>query len=65
LANEPRFVPAAVKLTEPEEVLAETHEALQPLIPYLDTLRWVFIALALVGIAIAIYGRLDDWKRGR
>jgi zinc D-Ala-D-Ala carboxypeptidase len=34
-------------------------------VPYLDTLRWVLIAIALAGIAVAIYARLDDWKRGR
>ncbi len=48
-----------------QEVLAETQTAVLPLVPYLDTLRWVFIAVALGGIAIAIYARLDDWKRGR
>ena len=32
---------------------------------YLDTLRWVFIAVALGGIAVTIYARLDDWKRGQ
>jgi hypothetical protein len=31
-------------------------------LPYLDTLRWGFIA---GGIAVMIYARLDDWKRGR
>jgi hypothetical protein len=36
-------------------------------VPYLDTLRWVFIALALAlaGIAVAVWARVDDWKRGR
>jgi hypothetical protein len=48
-----------------EDILAETQGALEPLIPYLDTLRWTFIALALAGIAVAIYARLDDWRRGR
>lgn len=28
-------------------------------------LRWVFIAVALGGIAVTIYARLDDWHRGR
>jgi hypothetical protein len=28
-------------------------------------MRWVFIALALAGVAVAIYARLDDWRRGR
>jgi zinc D-Ala-D-Ala carboxypeptidase len=48
-----------------EDILAETHGALQALIPYLDTLLWAFIALALAGIGLSIYARLDDWKRGR
>ena len=48
-----------------EDILAETQGALEPLIPYLDTMRWVLVALALAGIAVAIYARLDDWKRGR
>ncbi|MET4130665.1 D-Ala-D-Ala carboxypeptidase family metallohydrolase [Roseovarius sp. MBR-6] len=48
-----------------QDVLAETQSALLPLVPYLDTLRWVFIALALIGIAVAIHARIDDWKRGQ
>lgn len=32
---------------------------------YLDTLRWVFIAVALAGIGVAIYARWDDWRWGR
>jgi hypothetical protein len=34
-----------------QDVLAETQSAILPLVPYLDTLRWVFIAVALIGIA--------------
>jgi len=48
-----------------QSVLAETQTAILPLVPYLDTLRWVFIAFALGGIAVTIYARLDDWKRGQ
>jgi hypothetical protein len=48
-----------------QNVVAETQSAILPLVPYLDTLRWVFIAVALGGIAVTIYARLDDWKRGR
>ncbi|MCL5779282.1 hypothetical protein M1105_20225 [Limibaculum sp. FT325] len=48
-----------------EDILTETQGALEPLVPYLDGLRWAFIALALAGIGLAIYARLDDWKRGR
>ena len=45
--------------------VAQKQTAILPLVPYLDTLRWVFIAVALGGIAVTIYARLDDWKRGR
>jgi zinc D-Ala-D-Ala carboxypeptidase len=48
-----------------QDVLAETQSAILPLVPYLDTLRWVFIAAALIGIAVAIHARIDDWKRGQ
>jgi hypothetical protein len=48
-----------------QDVLAETQTTIQPLVPYLDTLRWVLIAIALIGIAVTIHARLDDWKRGQ
>ena len=48
-----------------QDVLAETQSAILPLVPYLDILRWVFIAVALIGIAVAIHARIDDWKRGQ
>jgi zinc D-Ala-D-Ala carboxypeptidase len=48
-----------------QNVLAETQTAILPLVPYLDTLRWVFIAVALAGVAVTIYARFDDWKRGQ
>ncbi|WP_372921470.1 YcbK family protein [Roseovarius sp.] len=48
-----------------QEVLAETQGAVLPLVPYLDTLRWVFIALALAGIGVAVWARVDDWRKGR
>ena len=48
-----------------QQVLAEMQGAILPLVPYLDTLRWVLIALALGGIAVAVWARVDDWKRGQ
>jgi len=48
-----------------QDGLAETQSTIQPLLPYLDTLRWGLIAVALVGIAVKIHARLDDWKRGQ
>ena len=43
-----------------QEVTAETQSAILPLVPYIDTLRWVFIAVALIGIAVTIHARIDD-----
>jgi hypothetical protein len=48
-----------------QEVLAEAQGAVMPLVPYLDTLRWLFIALALGGVAVAVWARIDDWRKGR
>ena len=48
-----------------QSILAEIQTAILPLVPYLDTLRWAFIVVALGGIAVTIYARLDDWKQGR
>ena len=48
-----------------QEVMAEAQGAVLPLVSYLDTLRWVFIALALGGIAVAVWARVDDWRKGR
>ncbi|GHC33419.1 hypothetical protein GCM10007291_38090 [Gemmobacter nanjingensis] len=48
-----------------QDVLIETQSTIQPLVPYLDTLRWVLIAIAVIGIAVTIHARLDDWNRGQ
>jgi zinc D-Ala-D-Ala carboxypeptidase len=48
-----------------QQAVADTQSTIQPLIPYLDTLRWLFIAMALIGIGITIYARWDDWQKGR
>ena len=48
-----------------QQAVTDTQSALQPLIPYLDTMRWLFIAVALIGIVTTIYARWDDWRKGR
>ena len=47
-----------------QEILAEAQGAILPLVPHLDTLRWLFITLALGGIAVAVWARVDDWRKG-
>ena len=48
-----------------QQAVTDTQSALQPLIPYLDTMRWLFIAVALIGIGTTIFARWDDWRKGR
>jgi len=48
-----------------QSLIAETQSAVLPLVPYLDTLRWIFIVLALAGIGVAVWARVDDWQKGR
>ena len=48
-----------------QQAVVDAQSAIQPLIPYLDTLRWLFIAVALIGIGITIYARWDDWRRDK
>ncbi len=48
-----------------QQAVADTQSAIQPLIPYLDSLRWAFIAVALIGVSVTIYARWDDWRKGR
>ena len=48
-----------------QEVLVEAQGAVLPLVAHLDSLRWIFIVLALAGIGVAIWARVDDWRKGR
>ena len=41
-----------------QQVLAETQGAILPLVPYLDALRWLFIAIALAGVTSPVAGAL-------
>lgn len=43
----------------------EMQTAILPKVPYLDTLPQRLSAVALGGIAVTIYMRLDTWDRGR
>ena len=47
-----------------KSILAETQTAILPLVPYLDTLRWVFIAVSMGGIVVTSHACLDDWRKG-
>jgi lysozyme len=46
-------------------VLAVGAEQMQGVIPYSDIAGYIFVALTLIGVAVAIYARWDDHKEGR
>ncbi|MGB3554680.1 MAG: hypothetical protein WBA25_08575 [Jannaschia sp.] len=48
-----------------QNVLSETRSAVLPPVPYFHALHLVFVAVALMDIAIAVHTRLDDWKLGQ
>jgi zinc D-Ala-D-Ala carboxypeptidase len=48
-----------------QQAVVDAQSAIQPLVPYLDTLRWLFIVAALIGVGVTIYARWDDWRKGK
>ena len=52
-------------LTDARKALAVARAAGEPLMPYLVTLRRVFIAVALLRIGVADYTCWDDWPRAK
>lgn len=54
----------AVVGTAGDIALTEAKDAIEPIVGYSDTLRWVFIALVLGGLALTIYGRISNRRRG-
>jgi zinc D-Ala-D-Ala carboxypeptidase len=45
------------------QILAEAQGAVLPLVSQLDGLRWVFLGLALAGIAVTAWARVDEWMK--
>ena len=45
--------------------IAEVTEKIEPLTGYSDIIQTVFIVLALAGIGLAIYARIDDRNKGK
>lgn len=55
---------AGVTLTAATDVMQEVSGQIEPLIPYAESLKYLFIAMAIIGIGITVYARLDDRRRG-
>lgn len=54
----------ATALTGASEALQTAASNIEPLIPYLETMKWVFIALTIIGIGITVWARIDDRNKG-
>ncbi|WP_152051840.1 lysozyme [Tautonia marina] len=50
--------------TAGDVALSEAKDAIEPVIGYSETLRWLFIALVFVGLGLTIYGRLSNRRKG-
>jgi hypothetical protein len=46
------------------ESIDPAREALLSLAPYLDMVKWLLLAITLVGIGIMIWARIDDRRKG-
>lgn len=54
---------AAAGLSTAALAATEAAQSIEPLVPYLDTLKWVFLALMLIGIGVTMYARWDDARK--
>lgn len=55
----------ATAVTEIQASLDQAHGAISPMAEFLPVVRWVLIGLVLVGVALTVYARLDDWRKGK
>lgn len=46
------------------EVVTEAKDQIEPLVPYADSLKLIFVLLALLGVGLVIYARISDRKKG-
>lgn len=46
------------------EVVSEVKDQVEPLVPYADTLKLVFLLAAVAGIALTVWARIDDRRKG-
>ena len=47
------------------ETLSNAQDQVSQLTPYLETAKWLFVALIVASIAVTVYSRWDDWKRAK
>ncbi len=53
-----------VGLTTAQDIMSDVVGQIEPLLPYIDVLKYIFVALTLLGIGIAVWARIDDNRKG-
>ena len=53
-----------VGLAAATEVVSDLQGQIEPLIPYAETLKIVFLVLALIGIGVTVWARISDRNKG-
>ncbi len=46
------------------QVVNETKDQVEPIVAYSDSLRWIFLGLAIAGILVTLWAKFDDRKKG-
>lgn len=46
------------------EIVSDTKDQLEPLIGYSDEMKYLFLFVALMGVALTLYARIDDRRKG-
>lgn len=55
---------AGVTLAGAADIVTQTQDQITPLVHYGEIFKWVFLTLALAGIAVTIYARFSDRQDG-
>lgn len=46
------------------QIINEVKDQVEPLIPYADTMKLIFLVVALLGIALTVYAKFDNRRKG-
>ncbi len=46
------------------EIVSDAKDQLEPLIDYADAMKYLFLFVALMGVALTLYARIDDRRKG-
>ncbi len=47
-----------------QDTLQPATSALMNIAPYLETAKWILLAVTLIGIAAMVWARIDDRRKG-